>query len=171
MLINFNSTSFKRKYIDIIDIVFNSVVNELNLPCKDLEVNVYFVKPSKIKEMNCQFRNVDKVTDVLSFPTLLKSGEGGMQLIEKQLKKENFLNDINPETNNIMLGDIVICLNKAFKQAKEYGNTKVREVGYLAMHGLLHLLGYDHIEDDDKKVMREREKQIVKNCFPNESED
>ena len=85
--------------------------------------------------------------------------------------QEKFINDINPETNNIMLGDIVICLNKAFKQAKEYGNSKEREVGYLSMHGLLHLLGYDHIDDSDKKVMREREKQIIKNCFPNERED
>lgn len=171
MLINFNKTRYKRKYIDTIDVIFNSTVQELNLPCKDLEVNVYFVSNAKIKEMNKNFRNVDKVTDVLSFPTLLKSGEGGMQLIEKNLNKEKFINDINPETNNIMLGDIVICLNKAFKQAKEYSNSKEREVGYLLMHGLLHLLGYDHIDDSDKKVMREREKQIIKNCFPNERED
>lgn len=171
MKIFFNKTKFKQNFIDTIDIIFNSTVNELELKTSDLEVNVFFVSKKEIRNINKEQRGVDKVTDVLSFPVLLKENVGGMQLIENKLSKDNFPNDINPETNNIMLGDIVICLNQAFKQAKEYGNSKEREVGYLAMHGLLHLLGYDHMTDDDKKVMRDREKQIIKNCFPSESED
>ena len=89
----------------------------------------------------------------------------GMQLIEKKLTKENYKLCINPETNNVVLGDLYICFPQMKKQAKEYGTGIEREFVYLCLHGLLHLLGYDHMTEDDKKVMREKEELILKNVF------
>jgi probable rRNA maturation factor len=77
------------------------------------------------------------------------------------LTKDNFRFDINPTTGNIFVGDICICLYRAKQQAKEYGNSIEREVTYLAVHGLLHLLGYDHMIDSDKTIMRKAEEDIM----------
>ena len=85
-----------------------------------------------------------------------------MQLITDKLDKITFASEINPENGTIFVGDICICKSVVFKQAKEYGNTKLREIVYMAVHGLLHLLGYDHMTDDDKAVMREMEEKIMK---------
>jgi probable rRNA maturation factor len=95
----------------------------------DAEVNVTFVDDDQIQVYNKEFRNIDKSTDVLSFPL----GDNGQY------------NDINPENGMTMLGDIVISLEHAVKQAKEYDHTFEREVGYLTVHSMMHLLGYDHV--------------------------
>ena len=84
-----------------------------------------------------------------------------MQLITDKLTKENYIQEINFENNCIFLGDICICKAVAYKHAKEYGNTKIREIVYMAVHGLLHLLGYDHIIENDKKIMRQVEEEIM----------
>ena len=112
--------------------------------------------------MNRKFRQIDRPTDVLSFPNLLEPGRTNMQLITDKLDKITFASEINPENGTIFVGDICICKSVVFKQAKEYGNTKLREIVYMAVHGLLHLLGYDHMTDDDKAVMREMEEKIMK---------
>lgn len=124
----------------------------------EIEVNVEFVSSLKIKRINSKFRNINKVTDVLSFPTL----ELKMPL-NNNLTKQNCLMDINPETGNIMLGDIYICFKKVKAQAKEYGHSINRESSYLFLHGILHLLGFDHMEEDDKIEMRKYEEKILKN--------
>lgn len=124
----------------------------------EIEVNVEFVSSFKIKRINSQFRNINKVTDVLSFPTL----ELKMPL-KSNLTKEKCLMDVNPETGNIMLGDIYICFKKVKAQAKEYGHSINRESAYLFLHGILHLLGFDHIEENDKIEMRKYEEKILKN--------
>ena len=119
-----------------------------------LEVNIAFVSPKKIKELNSNFRNVNKVTDVLSFPQL-----DNIDLFN--ITKEKYPMDYNMETGNVMLGDIYICVKKVKKQSKEYQTTLQREMSYMSVHGLLHLLGYDHIEEDDKKAMRIKEEEIL----------
>ena len=134
---------------------------QLNIPCKELEVNINFVSETEIKELNAKFRNKDTATDVLSFPNLLEFGKENMQLITEKLTKENYNQEINFETDCIFVGDICICKKVAYKHAKEYGNTKIREIVYMAVHGLLHLLGYDHMIDDDKKIMRRVEEEIM----------
>ena len=96
------------------------------------EVSVTFTDDAGIKEINRDFRNIDKATDVLSFP--LSDGE-------------NF--DVNGDTGAFMLGDIVISLERAQAQAKEYGHSFKRETAYLTAHSMLHLLGYDHVEGAD----------------------
>lgn len=109
------------------------------------EVNVLFVSDEKIKTLNKEFRNKNKVTDVLSFP-LSEDGEY----------------DLNPETGNIMLGDVVICPKRAYEQSQEFGHSFEREVSYLTAHSILHLLGYDHMVKIEKTIMRQKEKEIMK---------
>ena len=162
MIINFNKKTFNKKYIENITLAYEEALKILKIKCNDLEVNVSFVSKSEIRKLNAKFRNNDNVTDVLSFPNLLEVGKTDMQLITDKLDKVNFKNEINLDTNTIILGEICIYKAIAYKHAKEYGNTKLREMVYMAVHGLLHLLGYDHIKDEDKKEMRKVEEKIMK---------
>lgn len=109
------------------------------------EVSVSFVDDEQIRELNAQFRNIDRSTDVLSFPL----GEDGEY-------------DFNNETEAYMLGDIVISMETALKQAEIYGHTLEREIGFLTVHSMLHLLGYDHVNDTlGAKIMREKEELVL----------
>ena len=162
MVINFNKTLISKKYKDKINDAYSVALQLLKVPCKDLEINIKFVGKKEIKSLNSEFRNKDAVTDVLSFPNLLQAGVENEQIIVGQLKKENYMSDINRENGCIFLGDICICKSVVWKQAKEYGNSKLREMTYMAVHGLLHLLGYDHMVEDDKKNMRKAEENIMK---------
>lgn len=161
MKINFNKKIFYGKYIKLISRAYDRALEILKVPFKDLEVDISFVNAKEIHAQNKEFRGVDKPTDVLSFPNLLKVGVTDSQVIADVLTKENFIADYNPENNTIFLGCITICKDVVFKQAKEYGNTKEREMTYMAVHGLLHLLGYDHMKEEDKKEMRKVEEEIM----------
>ena len=103
--------------------------------------------------MNKNERGVDKVTDVLSFPTLV--------IKSLPVTKKQFPTDIDYESGKLMLGDIIICYEKVKEQAAEYGHSEEREAAYLTLHGILHLLGFDHIEDADRVVMRKHEEEIL----------
>lgn len=162
MIINFNKRFLNKKYINLIQKAYIQALNVLKIECQDLEVNINFVSKKEIRELNNKFRNNDKVTDVLSFPNLLEVGKTNMQLIVDKLDKKNFMSEINPETNNIFLGDICICNPVVYKHAREYNNSKEREMVYIAVHGFLHLIGYDHMIDSDKKIMRDVEEKIMK---------
>ena len=111
------------------------------------EVNVTLVNDDEIKELNSAFRGIDKSTDVLSFPL----GENGEY-------------DINPETDALMLGDIVISAEHALKQAEEYGHSIDREIAFLTVHSMLHLLGYDHVnnETEEKEMFKKQEEILIK---------
>ncbi len=109
------------------------------------EINVTFTCDDDIKNINSEFRNIDSATDVLSFPL----GEDGVY-------------DTNPETNAKMLGDVLISLERAEVQAKEYGHSFERETAYLTVHSVLHLLGYDHINGGlEQEIMREKEEAVM----------
>lgn len=161
MIINFNKKSFNKKYIEYINNAYIEALKILKIKCKDLEVNINFVSKKEIRKLNAKFRNKDAVTDVLSFPNLLEPNKTDMQLIVDKLDKKNFASEINPDNNMLFVGDICICKSIVYKHAKEYGNTKLREMVYMAVHGLLHLLGYDHMRDEDKAIMREMEEKIM----------
>lgn len=161
MIINFNKKLFNKKYIEYINNAYIEALKILKIKCKDLEVNINFVSKKEIRELNAKFRNKDAVTDVLSFPNLLEPNKTDMQLIVDKLDKKNFASEINPDNNMLFVGDICICKSIVYKHAKEYGNTKLREMVYMAVHGLLHLLGYDHMRDEDKAIMREMEEKIM----------
>ncbi|MBR2871099.1 MAG: rRNA maturation RNase YbeY [Clostridia bacterium] len=119
----------------------------------DLKVELGFVSEQEIQEYNRQTRGVDKVTDVLSYPTL--DGVCG-----KVLYKKDFPTDLDGKY--LFLGSIILCEQKIKSQAKEYGHSEKRERDYLIVHGLMHLFGYDHTTDQDKALMREKEKQALK---------
>lgn len=109
------------------------------------EVNVTFVTDDEIKELNTEFRNINNSTDVLSFPL----GENGVY-------------DINPENGAKMLGDIVISVDHAVSQAESYGHTIQREIAFLTVHSMLHLLGYDHVNGGlEQMKMREKEEYVL----------
>lgn len=114
-----------------------------------LYIGVSVVSEDEIREINKDFRGIDKVTDVLSFPQF----ENAEEIIE-ELEGDEALVDIP-------VGDVVICLDQAERQSLEYGTTIRREVTYLFVHSILHLLGYDHMEDNDKTEMRKREELIM----------
>jgi len=107
------------------------------------EISVTFVDMEEIHELNKEYRDVDRPTDVLSFPQFYD--------LEEEI----------PEVGEICLGDVVICRDKAAEQAEEFGHSFEREIIYLFVHSVLHLLGYDHMEDDEKACMRAREEQIM----------
>lgn len=119
----------------------------------NLKAELLFYNSFDMQALNRETRKIDKVTDVLSYPTL--DGIKG-EIIKK---KDHF--DL-VEDGHILIGSIVLCEEKIKKQAKEYGNTYVQERNYLIIHGLLHLLGYDHIDEKDKLEMRSKEKEILK---------
>lgn len=110
----------------------------------DVEVSLSLVDKDEIHTLNRDYRGVDRPTDVLSFP----------------MDDEIFPGE---EDVDLILGDIVICLDIAKAQAEEYGHSLDRELSYLICHSTLHLLGYDHMEDDEKAIMRGKEKEIMKN--------
>lgn len=111
---------------------------------ENVEVSLLIVDRDEIHILNRDYRDVDRPTDVLSFP----------------MDEEGFDQEGNPI---LLLGDIVICLDVAKDQAEDFGHCLEREIMYLICHSTLHLLGYDHIEETDKREMREKEKEIMKN--------
>lgn len=128
-----------------IETMINKVVKECLLYEKigtDYEISVSFVNNEEIKDLNTRFRGKNKETDVLSFP------------MDEEI-------DIEGQTP--LLGDIVISVEKAQEQANEYNHSLIREIAYLTAHSMLHLMGYDHMTEEDKKIMRDKEKDIMKN--------
>ena len=119
-----------------------------------LEATVEFVYSQEMQELNNRMRGVNEATDVLSFPSLTN-------IFNKKIRRKDFVMDINPENNKVYLGDIVINLDRAQSQALEYGHSSEREICYLFVHGLLHLLEYDHMNELDKNIMRAREELIL----------
>lgn len=120
----------------------------------NLAAEVIIVDADYIRRLNSDIRKIDKVTDVLSFPSL--DGIKGVFL-----SKKNYPNEVDEE-DNLFIGSIAVCEQRAREQAEEYGHSYERELGYLVTHGLFHLLGYDHMTDADKAEMREREERVLK---------
>lgn len=116
-------------------------------------MELVFTDEEGIRSLNASTRGKDAVTDVLSFPNL-------ENIFCKPIRKADFPFDTD-EDGNLFLGSVVICRQRAAQQAEEYGHSLEREIYYLAVHGLCHLLGYDHEEESDKALMREREERIL----------
>lgn len=114
---------------------------------KNVKMNVIFTNPNEIRKINKEYRNIDKTTDVLSFPMFEKDE------IEQFRNKASKVPEI--------LGDIIISIKQVEAQAEEYGHSFERELAYMAVHGFFHIIGYDHIEEKDKKEMRKKEEEIL----------
>lgn len=130
----------------------NAVYSVLNQK-DELSAEISYVSKEEIKRLNLEFRSIDKVTDVLSFPTL-------DNVRGRVIKKSDFPLDVD-ENGRIFIGSIAVCVDVASMQAIEYGHSLTREITYLICHGLLHLFGYDHLNDIDKAEMRNLEEIIM----------
>lgn len=129
-----------------------------------LELSLSVVSADEIRQINDEFRGIDKVTDVLSFPQY-----SGLEEILWELEdfSESHMYKVDDEEDDCdymplpLLGDIVICYDRACEQAEEYGTGVEREIVYLSVHSVFHLLGYDHMEEDEKKEMRALEERVM----------
>lgn len=119
----------------------------------DLSAELLLVSEEEIRELNARERGVDSVTDVLSFPSM--DGIKGQPILAEEHGEEL------DEDGNVFLGSIVICEKRAREQAQEYGHSFERELWYLAVHGILHCLGYDHMTEEEKREMREKEESVM----------
>lgn len=117
----------------------------------DYEVSISFVNNNEIKELNKQYRDKDAATDVLSFP-----------LMEFEATEEDYNNEEEYVQEDKLLGDIVISLERAQEQAQEYGHSFERELAFLTAHGMLHLLGMDHEDEEEEKEMIEKQDRVLK---------
>ena len=142
--VNFLEIKTEQRYIDFIENVLEECFKEENLSSTKLYVNVLLTDSKNIRTINKEHRNIDKETDVLSFP-----------MFEKDEIKSIKLDNID------VLGDIVISIEQVEKQAKEYNHSFDRELAYMLVHGFYHLMGYDHMNDEDKKEMRSKEENIL----------
>lgn len=142
-----------KKDIDIenyIQSIIQNIIEEENIYVEEISVSISSASQDKIKEINKKYRGIDKVTDVLSFPIFTKTEL--RDIIEKEDDKK---------IKMIELGDIIICLDVVKVQAVEYNTGLLRELLYMVTHGMCHLMGYDHIEESEKKEMRELEERIM----------
>ncbi|ADH60697.1 protein of unknown function UPF0054 [Thermoanaerobacter mathranii subsp. mathranii str. A3] len=134
---------------ELIEKVIKTVL-EVEEVIDNVEVSVSFVDNEEMRKLNKYYRGIDKPTDVLSFP--LAEFEETYDKIEK----------IDQESEEVQpIGDIVISLEKALEQSMEYGHSFEREVAYLTAHSMLHLLGYDHQTEEERKIMRQKEEEIM----------
>lgn len=135
-------------YEEIVKNVLFKCFEEEALLNSKLMITVTFTTPEQIRKINKKYRKIDKSTDVLSFPMFEK------QELDKKIKNNDFLFED-------MLGDIIISIEKVKEQAEEYGHSFERELSYMLVHGFYHLMGYDHIKEEDKKIMRPKEEKIL----------
>ena len=142
--INFLDIQKNKEYEQTIKKVVNTCFKEEKIDNKNLYINFILTNPENIRRLNHEYRNIDKETDVLSFP-MFERGE---------IQKIN-------SSNMDILGDIVISIERVREQAEEYEHSFTREFAYMIVHGFYHLMGYDHIEEEEKKEMRKKEENIL----------
>ena len=132
------------KYKKIIDKVYEACFKEEDLYDYKIYISIILSDEKYIQEINSKYRNIDKVTDVLSFP-MFESSEIEVAKLQEEV-----------------LGDVIVCIPKVKEQAKEYGHSFERELAYMLVHGFYHLMGYDHMQEEEKKIMRAKEENILK---------
>ena len=124
---------------------------------REAEVGLTITDDEGIKELNRDYRGIDNPTDVLSFPSVSYDEPGDFSVIDN-----GQLNDLlDPDTGKIMFGDIVINENRVRSQALEYGHSEKREFAFLVAHSMLHLCGYDHMEEDEARIMEEKQENVL----------
>ena len=156
-------TDNRQNSIEVTDDLINIINEVCDVALKDEEVTIpyqislLFVDNNEIREINNETRGIDKVTDVLSFPML----DYPENMVFKNVYKNKKFNEIYLDGEELVLGDMVLSLERAKEQSIEYNHSFEREVCYLVVHSILHLLGYDHMNDEDKAKMRTREEEIL----------
>lgn len=140
---------------DIIKNVVNYSLDYVNCPY-ETELNVTLTDNEEIHRINKEFRNIDSPTDVLSFPMIEYMKPGDFSVVE-----DNEQDYFEPDSGELVLGDIIISLEKVYSQADEYGHTPKRELAFLVAHSMLHLFGYDHMDDAERSDMEKKQKEIL----------
>ncbi len=153
-ILDYVKSKIQLKEIDLlekINEIVKYVLNEKKIIVDKVSVYISREDEIGIKRLNKEYRNIDKSTDVLSFPIFEKEE---LESISKQQDKNKIIKELE-------LGDIILCMEIIEKQSIEYGTGILRETLYMITHGICHLVGYDHIEEEDKKVMRNLEKKVL----------
>ena len=145
--INFLDIEENNEYKNTIDSVLEKAFKTEKLDKSNIYINIILTTPENIRKANREYRNIDKETDVLSFPMFEKDEINEI----KKTKSEVF--DV--------LGDIIISIDRVKEQAEEYGHSFERELAYMTIHGFYHLMGYDHMTEEEKKEMREQEENVL----------
>lgn len=140
-----------RNILEYINKIITLIVEDQNVYAENIDISIQSASKEEIRDLNREYRGIDRFTDVLSFP------------IFERLELENFGNecDESKKIKEIELGDIILCLDVIEEQASEYETGLLREILYMITHAMCHLLGYDHIEEEDKKEMRSLEEKIL----------
>lgn len=136
----------------ILERAIKGALKHFDIKAKEVEIEVELLDSTEMQELNREERGIDKVTDVLSFPSLE---------VELPFNASDYEDDVNPENDCVILGEIYICLERAQEQAEEYGHSLERELGFLVTHGMLHLLGFDHEEEEEREEMEALQDEIL----------
>ena len=144
------------KLVDLLKNVIEFALKEEEVDV-ECEVSLLFVDNDEMREINNETRGIDRATDVLSFPML----DYENKKVFKEMYKNYEFSQSDCDGEELVLGDVVLSLEKALEQSKEFNHSFEREASYLVVHSILHLLGYDHMEEDDKVIMRKREEEIL----------
>ena len=146
---------FGFNYQELAERVINFCLDYSAFPY-EAEVNLTLTDNEGIHQINKEFRQIDRPTDVLSFPMLNYTVPGDFAFLDEE---DNC--DFNPDTGEAMLGDIIISVDKVFEQAENYGHSVEREFAFLITHSMLHLFGYDHMEEEEAQLMEAKQKDIL----------
>lgn len=139
----------------ILDDVFNEVLRQEDCPY-EAQVNLLITDNEGIREYNKQYRDIDSPTDVLSFPMISFASEADFSIVEEQVADY-----FDPESRELILGDIIISADKVKEQAVKFGHSEKREFAFLVAHSLLHLCGYDHMTEKEAEVMEQKQEEIL----------
>ena len=157
------TVDIENEYSEIMVKDYEKIINEIiDEACDytgcpfEVEVDVLLTDDEVIHQINLEQREIDRATDVLSFPFNEYEEAGNFDQIEET-------GSFHPETGELMLGDIVISMDHVKAQAEEYGHSMERELAFLVAHSMLHLFGYDHMEDEERKVMEQKQEEILQN--------
>lgn len=152
---NEGNFKFPFQYKRLAEKVITQVLNQETCPY-EAEVNLTLANEETIRETNRSFRGIDRVTDVLSFPMQEFSTPSDFAFLE-----EDVADAFHPETGELLLGDIMICVPRAREQAVQYGHALKREYAFLIAHSMLHLMGYDHMTPEEAKIMEEKQEAVL----------
>lgn len=142
-------------YKEIINKVITGALDYETCPY-EVEVNCIITGNDEIQEINAMYRGIDSPTDVLSFPMVDYEAPADFSSLE-----EDCITCFNPDSGELMLGDIVISVEKVIEQAEKYGHSLERELAFLTAHSMLHLFGYDHMQDDERIIMEKKQTEIL----------
>lgn len=145
---------YGKSYKELIEKVIEASLDYEKCPY-EAEVNVVLTGNEEIHQVNKEFRDIDRHTDVLSFPMIDYEKPSEFESLE------DYMEYFNPETGELILGDIMISLEQAKVQAEEYNHSMEREIAFLTAHSMLHLCGYDHMEEEERVVMEDKQREIL----------